>query len=71
MTSRFDRLRNLVRGEYLEMPGLHLTLAQAQRLWQLHNGECETVFNTLVESGFLTKTARGGFVLTGTGRMGA
>src|SRR5256885_1886520 len=30
-----------VRGEYREMPGLHLTCAQACRLWQLDAIECE------------------------------
>jgi len=71
LTSRFDRLRDLVRGEYLEMPGLHLTVAQAQRLWQLRRGECEALFDVLVDSGFLARTSRGGFVLAGSGRMGA
>jgi hypothetical protein len=32
--SRQEWLRR-IRGEYLEMPGLCLTLAQAQRLWGL------------------------------------
>ena len=30
-----SELLGRIRGEYLEMPGLKLTLAQAQRLWGL------------------------------------
>jgi hypothetical protein len=52
----------LVRSEYREMPGLHLTLAQAQRLWCLDAATSSAVFNALVESKFLRHTDRGAFV---------
>jgi hypothetical protein len=32
-----------IRGEYIEMPGLRLTVTQAQRLWGLDRTACETV----------------------------
>lgn len=51
-----------IRGEYLEMPGLSLTLPQAQRLWGLDQGFCHDLLNTLVETGFLARTERGAFV---------
>ena len=51
-----------VRGEYLEMPGLSLTEQQAQRLWQIDADACRTLFASLVESGFLRQTPRGGYV---------
>jgi hypothetical protein len=44
------------RAEYLEMPGLQLTIAQAARLWQLDLASSEGVLSTLVECKFLMKT---------------
>jgi hypothetical protein len=51
-----------VRGEYLEMPGMSLTLEQAARFWHLEHGQCRRVMTALVESGFLRTTTRGTFV---------
>jgi hypothetical protein len=48
-----------VRGEYLEMPGLRLTLAQAARLWSLDHGTCARVLYALVEARFLIVTSDG------------
>ena len=45
-----------VRAEYLEMPGLQLTVAQAARLWQLDLVSSEALLSTLVQSRFLIKT---------------
>jgi hypothetical protein len=45
-----------VRAEFIEMPGLTLTVAQAQRLWGLDRSMCERVIDTLTESGFLVWT---------------
>jgi hypothetical protein len=42
-----------IRGEYLEMPGLRLTLRQACRLWQLDQATCEAVLSKLLEERFL------------------
>ena len=58
-----DPLIIRVRGEYLEMPGMQLTIAQAARLWQLDAPVCEAVLNLLVDEGFLLKTSGGAFVL--------
>ena len=49
----------LVRGEYLEMPGLSLTFKQAMRLWHLDHARCQRVLEQLVSSGFLTETRHG------------
>ncbi len=49
----------LVRGEYLEMPGLRLTRSQVQRLWGLANEECDAVINELTTAGFLKRTPGG------------
>lgn len=51
-----------VQGEYLEMPGLSLTETQAQRLWHLEPEACQLLLKALVESGFLRRTPRGGYV---------
>ncbi len=48
-----------VRGEYLEMPGLRLTFAQARRLWTLDVNTCESVLGSLVKSKFLVVTDQG------------
>jgi hypothetical protein len=66
----FDYLARRVRNEYLEMPGLSLTLGQAQRMWQLRRTECERLLDILVDSGFLARTPSGAFVRA-SGRGGA
>ena len=48
-----------IRGEYLEMPGLRLTLPQAQRLCGVDRGLCEMVLNALVETKFLAVSPAG------------
>ena len=51
-----------VRGEFIEMPGLQLTMAQAARLWGLDLTACRNVVDVLVESAFLRWTAGGKIV---------
>ena len=51
-----------VRGEYVEMPGLRLTLAQACRLWQVDRATCENLLDHLVRDGFLGRTDGGFYV---------
>jgi len=50
---------NRVRNEFLEMPGLRLTLRQAARLWGLELSACEHVIEVLVQSAFLRWTPGG------------
>jgi hypothetical protein len=45
-----------VRGEFDEMPGLRLTLAQAQRLFTLRKDICERILNALAVAGVLART---------------
>ena len=54
-------LAERVRGEFREMPGLKLTLAQAGRLWSLDLGTCRKVLLELVAAGFLLEAADGTF----------
>ena len=56
-----DTLRR-VQGEYIEMPGLRLTTAQAQRLWGLDHAACDALLAALVDSKFLFRTRDGAFV---------
>jgi Fic family protein len=51
-----------IQGEYVEMPGLILTVAQAQRLWALDDRTCQVVLATLVERRFLRRTTAGAYV---------
>jgi len=52
----------LIRSEYLEMPGLHLTLDQARQLWRLDASTSSAVLNALVEAQFLRRTDRGAYL---------
>lgn len=48
-----------IRGEFNEMPGLQLTIAQAARLWGMDQASCRRVIDALVEAAFLRWTAAG------------
>jgi hypothetical protein len=48
-----------VRGEFLEMPGLQLTVAQAARLWGLDLSASKSVIEVLVAASFLRWTPAG------------
>jgi hypothetical protein len=50
------------RGEYLEMPGLRLTEAQARRLWGLDEASCAILLKSLVDAHFLHRTRDGSFM---------
>jgi len=52
-----------VRAEFLEMPGLKLTVSQAQRLWGMDRGTCEALIDQLTASRFLARTRDGAVVL--------
>lgn len=49
-------------GEYREMPGLSLTLAQAARLWGFDRSTCELVLANLVERRILKRALNGTYV---------
>src|SRR5258708_18716039 len=48
-----DTLLTRIRAEYQEMPGLRLTLAQAQRLHGVQQALCRIVLDVLVDEKFL------------------
>ena len=51
----------VIRSEYLEVPGLHLTLPQAQRLWGIDDRTSSSIFTRLVETGCLKQMPDGGY----------
>jgi len=55
----FNDLVRRVRAEYVEMPGLRLSTAQAQRLWSLDAATCTAVLGSLLDDCFLTRTSTG------------
>ena len=58
-----DAILRHVRAEFLEMPGLKLTIAQAQRLWGIDRATCEALIDELLACRFLARTRDGAFML--------
>ena len=52
-------LSHRIRSEFLEMPGLSLTPAQAARLWAIDRQTTDRVLNELAAAGFLFRTESG------------
>jgi len=52
----------LIRAEYQEIPGLHLTKPQFQRLWSLDETTCEVLLQKLEATRFLRRTQTGAYV---------
>jgi hypothetical protein len=51
-----------VQGEFLDMPGLRLTVAQARRLWGLDAASCDALLSALIDANFLFQTRDGAFM---------
>jgi hypothetical protein len=58
-----------IRGEYLEMPGLRLTVKQAQRLWALDEETCVRSLEHLVNTRFLARAQGGSYIRLGEGAV--
>ena len=54
LSSRIDVLYRIC-SEFAEMPGLQLTVKQAQRLWGLDEPTCVQMLNMLVDARFLRR----------------
>jgi hypothetical protein len=63
-------LTDQCRGEFLEMPGMRLTLRQATRLWCADLVTCEAALDALVASGFLRRVGQL-YIRADTGRENA
>ena len=55
----FETIVRRVRAEFVEMPGLLLTPAQATRLWGVEREMCHAVIDELIAKSFLRRTASG------------
>src|SRR5216684_1860170 len=60
-TSLNQEVLERLRAEYLEMPGLRLTVEQVQRLCGIERAICSVVLATLVEAKFLCTTSNGAY----------
>jgi hypothetical protein len=58
-TSKLDDILRRIQGEFLEMPGMRLTDAQARRLWGLDAATCAALLDALVAAKFLFRTRDG------------
>lgn len=61
-STQFGDWLRMVRAEYSEMPGLHLSKRQAQRLWDLDPASCDVIFNQLEASHFLRRTPNNSYI---------
>ena len=59
---RIEDVLQRVQGEFVEMPGLCLTAAQAQRLWGLDREMCDRLLEALVDAKFLSQRRDGSFM---------
>ena len=60
-----DGLRDMIgriQAEYAEMPGLSVTLPQAQRLWGIDYPTCIAVFRVLTDREVVRRTPRGQYI---------
>jgi hypothetical protein len=53
---RFLDALQRARAEFIEMPGLQLTVEQAARLWACDRALCNAVLAALVDARFLVRT---------------
>jgi hypothetical protein len=67
VVTRTQLLRR-IRAEYIEMPGLRLTDAQAGRLWGLEASDCLDLLERLITEGFLQRRPDGTYARVTDGR---
>jgi hypothetical protein len=59
---RIDEILQRIQGEFVEMPGLRVTAAQARRLWALEHDVCDALLGALVDAKFLARTRDGAYI---------
>ena len=57
-----NRVVTRLRNEFIEMPGLRLTIPQAMRLWGLNHEECTEAVEKLIRDSFLKRTRKGDMI---------
>ena len=58
-----------IRGEFLEMPGLRLTLEQVQRFCGVERTLCQAVLGALVDAKFLCVKSNGAYARVSDGEI--
>lgn len=66
--SAINQWLQLIRAEYQEIPGLHLTKPQVQRLWGLDAVTCDALLSALEDVKFLRRTQNNAYVRRDLGR---
>ena len=61
-SNQVRELIDRVAAEYAEMPGLSLTLPQAERLWSIDSVTCRAVFGALMRGNIVRRNPRGKYV---------
>jgi hypothetical protein len=61
MNRRIEEILMHVRGEFNEMPGLTLNVAQAHRSWGLEPHICVAILEALEDARFLRRNRHGAF----------
>ena len=62
-----EQILQRIRGEYLEMPGLRLTCAQAARLWAIEAPVCVQLLESLSAERFLYRRNDGTYARVSDG----
>lgn len=62
-TNVTETVRRRAEAEYLEMPGLKLTAAQASRLWHLDPAASASLLDSMVDAGLLYRARDGAYLL--------
>jgi hypothetical protein len=62
---RNEQIKERLRAEYREMPGMRLKLEQVQRLCGIEPSLCKEALDALVEAKFLRVKSDGSYVLCG------
>jgi hypothetical protein len=57
----------IIRGEFQEIPGLHLTKAEFQRMWSLDLATCDALLGELVDRHFLKRIHDGTYARADSG----
>jgi hypothetical protein len=60
----------IIRGEYLEIPDLALTRAEARRMWSMDDMTCDALLDALVQARFLRFTRNKRYIRAGSGNEG-
>jgi hypothetical protein len=66
-----EDVRNRLRAEFSEMPGLRLTSEQVQRLCGVERTICQLVLDSLVDAKFLCVKSDGAYIRLTDGRSPA